>query len=170
MCTFHTCMTHVSWAFSWEARRDITKFLADFELTAFGTCRRLFYVLSCQLLTLDDEWMGTRSNSNYMKTLFSRMVDREGHSSDVLVDGLFRIILMSSFHRWSEQQVDTVGRLIRSVQECKGETSCRSIILTAYKGYGRERFLQVIQEKGLSMLFVMPVHVLLFHLFNAFHG
>lgn len=167
VCAFHPSMTHVSSASSWEARRDPTKFLTDFEFTAFDTSRRLFYVPTCQMLTLDDELMGTRSNSNPVKTLSSRKADREGHSSDVLADALFRITLMSRFHRRGEQQVDTVERLIRSVQECQGEMSCRSAILTADRGYGRERFLRVIQEKGLSLLFVMPDHVLSIHPFNA---
>lgn len=76
-------------------------------------------------------------------------------------------MLMSRFQRRGEQQVDTDERLIRSLQYCQGDMSCRSSFLAADKGYGRERLLRVIQEKGLSFLFVMADCVLSVHPFNA---
>lgn len=40
--------------FAWNARRDQTRCLKDFERNAFAAGKRLFYVPSCQFLTLDD--------------------------------------------------------------------------------------------------------------------
>lgn len=45
--------------------------------------------------------------------------------------------------------------------------SYSSGILTLERGYERELLLRVIQEKELSLLFLMPDHVLSVHLFKA---
>lgn len=56
-------------------QRDKTQILSEFDLAAFSTRKRLFYIPSFHFIALDDELMGTRSQSIARKFISIRKAD-----------------------------------------------------------------------------------------------
>ena len=93
ICAFHPSYRLDNDQISWHAQRDATQFMTEFERASFSIYKRLLYVPNSQFITLDDDLLGTRSKDNQVKCLSARKADREGHSADVIADGIFRITL-----------------------------------------------------------------------------
>lgn len=78
---------------------------------------RVFIARLHQIVTLDDDLMGTRAHDNQVKTLSSRKSDKEGHLADVIADALFSAVLSVRFSRRSEGQeeaaIANVEKLLR---------------------------------------------------------
>lgn len=108
-----------------------------FDRTAYDINKRLFYVPSAQLLTLDDEVMGTRSNENPVKCIFARKGSLDIQCSNDLTDVLFRLTIESRLHRRGETQFEIAKGLLECLTEAKGEISCRTTVLTADREYVR---------------------------------
>ena len=84
---------------TWFCQRDKTHLLTSFENVLMPRSRSMFFVPLHQVVTLDDDLMGTRSAENPVKTLSNRKADKEGHSTDVVADAFFRIVLAVRFRR-----------------------------------------------------------------------
>lgn len=97
-------------------RGDPMRWLSDLERTAYVSCNRMLYVPSCQLVTLDDKLMGTKSKWNPVKTLFACKADKES-DADVLSNALFRRIINEQLHRRGESQIDSGTSLMRSLTD-----------------------------------------------------
>lgn len=104
----------------WVSQSDKTQMLSEFERDSFSTSKRLFYLPVIQFLTLDDELMGIRSQSNPVKSIFIRKADREGQSADVVADALFRFSIESRLHRRGESSTDSVNQLLKNTQDGRG--------------------------------------------------
>lgn len=91
---------------SWGVQRDQNRCLNDTERNAYAIGKRLFNVPSCQLLTLDDELMCTRSKDNPVKALSAQKEDREGQMSDVLARALLCLTRDVRLYRRAETQVE----------------------------------------------------------------
>lgn len=81
-----------------------------------GKRKSLFYIPAFQFLTLDDEVMGTRSQSNPVKSISVRKSDREGKSADVVSDELFRFAIESRLHRRGEILTESINKQLKNVQ------------------------------------------------------
>lgn len=138
---FHQTLRITEACGTWRSQRDATQLLNDFERQAWSVSKRLFYVLLVQLITLDDDLMGTRSRDNQVKMLSDRNADREGHSTDNVADALFRLTDVSRFRRCGEPQVTNVSRLLTSLMESHRELTQRGVILTADRGFGLRSIL-----------------------------
>lgn len=90
-----------------------------------------FFVGDGQLLTLDDDLMGSRSEYMPVKILSTRKAYKECQSSDVVADALFRITICSRFHRRQEPQVESVKHFFEAMKKSRGEQSTKSSILIA---------------------------------------
>lgn len=150
---------------TWNAQRDQTRFLGEFECLAFRDTRKICFTPLYQMATLDDDLFGTRAADNQVKMLSNRKADREGHSADAVADALFRIVLALRFRRRAEPQHVSVRKLIDSLMDGRGEKSITGCIVTADRGYGNERFMKILMEQGLGSIFVMPDHILGCHPF-----
>lgn len=69
LCAFPPSLQSHRGLGTWAAQRDMTQLVTDFERVAYGKTKRLFYISSCQSVTLYDELMGTRSMSNPVKSI-----------------------------------------------------------------------------------------------------
>lgn len=97
----------------WNCQRDQTVLLAQFERSALRMSSRVFLDPNYTTCTLDDDLFGTRSRDNQVTTISNRKVDMEGHSSDVILDAFFRLVVQLRIRRPGESQVDNVKKIDR---------------------------------------------------------
>lgn len=105
----------------WNAQRDQTRFLSEFENLAFRDTRKVFFSPLHLLATLDDDRFGRRASGNQVKMLRFRKADKEGHTADAVADALFRIVLAIRFRRRGEAQTDSVRKLLTTLNNGRGE-------------------------------------------------
>lgn len=152
---------------TWMSQRDQTPNLSEFENMAFRETRRVFCHILHMFATVDDDLFGTRAADNQVKMLSARKADREGHSADAVADALSRVVMALRFRRRGESQVESVGKLLSTLLDGKGQEALNSCVVTADRGYGKESFLNLFTSFGLAAVFVMPDHILRCHPFVA---
>lgn len=74
--------------------------------------KRCAFRISCCFLdpnhsicSLDDDLFGTRATDNMVRYLSARKTDKEGQSSDLIVDALFRSVLQLRLRRRVESHI-----------------------------------------------------------------
>lgn len=112
---FHPSLRNVESRVTWLCQRDSTQLFNDFVRQAWSIFKRLFYVPHFQLVTMDDEIMGTRSAYNQVKALLDLKADRKVYASHIVGDGLFPYISDSCFRQRDEPHVKHVSRLLMSL-------------------------------------------------------
>lgn len=60
--------------------------LDELEQLCFNLISREFFIPLHQVVTLDDDLVGTRARYNQLKALSVRKADKEGHIADVVAD------------------------------------------------------------------------------------
>lgn len=150
---------------AWNACRDHTQQLTEFETLAFREVRKVFFSTMHLFATLDDDLFGTRAADNQVKTISARKADKEGHVADVLADALFRIVMGLRFRRRGEKQEVAIRRLMENVTDGRGEAALVGLTLTADRGYGKEAIVGILAELGISSMFILPEHLLRCHPF-----
>ena len=119
----------------------------------------MFLVPAHLLATLDDDLYGTRASDNQVKALCSRKASKEGHSAGAIADALFRVTLAVRFRRRGESQFENVSKMLDLVFEGRGERSLHGFVLTADRGYGRIELMQMLLDKSIGSVCVMPHHI-----------
>lgn len=71
---------------SWMAQRDETQIVGDFECIALSKSKLLFYLYIYQFITIGDELMGPRYDSNPVKSISMHKADRKCQSADFMTD------------------------------------------------------------------------------------
>lgn len=103
--------------------------------------KRIFLVPIHQVITLDEDLVGTKARDIQVKILISLKEDCKGHMTDVVPDELFLTLIAVRFRRRDAGQEKgayaTMERLLRSA----GPTSMSSLIFPADKGSGRDSFV-----------------------------
>ena len=61
----------------WNTQRDQTVMLGQFDPTAFRMTARIFLAPNLNIISLDDDLMGTRPEDNQFKTISNRKADGE---------------------------------------------------------------------------------------------
>lgn len=117
ICAFNQSYRFETGQISWYAPRDATKFMLRLNLHYFYTCNILFHITNSQFLTIDDDFIGTRSKYNQVKALSARKADREGQSEEVRADGIFRTTLEARLRRRGETKIIDVGKIMDSLIE-----------------------------------------------------
>lgn len=133
------------------------------RFTVNGAFTHIFYVLSCQLVTMDDKLMETRCKSSPMKLLSALKMDREGQTSDVLAHALFCPIIDYQHHVRRESQKDSFTSLLRSVTYRQGEISSLSPILTPDRSFRKPSFLSAVEDVGFRYVFIINSHFIQVH-------
>lgn len=151
----------------WDAQRDQTLLIGEFERVAFARTRQVFCSPSHLLATLDDELYRTRASDNQLKTLSARKADKEGHMADVIADSLFRVVLATRFRRRQESQERNVTKLIEVLLDGMRQKSLSGFVLTGDRGYGKLSLVQELRKLGVGTIFIMPSHLLRCHPFAA---
>ena len=150
---------------TWNAQRDQTPYITQFERTAFRDTCKVFFTPMYMFATLDDDLYGTRAIDNQVKSLSYRKADGEGHLADAVADSFFRVTLMVRFRRRGESQFTNVRNLIADLLDSRGEQSMHGCIFTADRGYGKMSLLRELKMNGIGSLLVMPEHLLYCHPF-----
>ena len=150
---------------TWNAQRDQTPSISEFERTAFRDTCKVFLTPVHMFVTMDDDLYGSRATDNQVKSLSSRKADREGHIADAVADAFFRVTLMVRFRRRGESQLTNVRSLIADLLESRGEQSMHGCIFTADRGYGKMSLLREFQRNGIGSMLVLPEHLLRCHPF-----
>lgn len=78
---------------TWEAQREDIRNFSELDRSMYSTSKRLFFVLTYQLLTLDDDVMENRSAENPVRMLSNRKAAKEGQTSDVVADAPLSLTL-----------------------------------------------------------------------------
>lgn len=151
----------------WNCQRDMTPNMSEMEQLAFRTSRKVYLHTTQMFATMDDDLFGTRSNNNQVKSISARKADREGHSADVIAEALSRVVIALRFRRRAESQVASVRKLLNISLEERGEISFNGINITADRGFGKDDFVDLLNELGMSSIFIMPDHILGCHPFVA---
>lgn len=167
LCAFSPTVDEAGGGETWTAQRDPTHHVTNLETVAMERSRRMFFVPLHQVVTLDDDLMGTRAQDNPVKMLSPRKADKEGHCADVVADALFRLVLLHRFRRRGEDGATGVRAVLSALTDGRGETSLVSCILAADRGYGKPEFIDVIRRFRLSTLLIHPTHNLRSHPFVA---
>lgn len=81
---------------------DNTRILDEFEMFTMQLVSRMFFVALHQVITLDDDLVGTRSRDNQVKSLSSCKANKEVHLADVVVDAIFNVVISLRFRRRGE--------------------------------------------------------------------
>ena len=149
----------------WNAQRDQTVMLSQFERSAFRMTARIFMSSNHTILSLDDDLMGTRATYNQVKTISNRKADKEGHVADVLADALFRVVFQLRFRRRHEKLQYCVEKVMSNLLETRGDLSRQGIVVVADRGYAKRHVLNALMDQGLSCFGVMPEFVLECHPF-----
>ncbi|PXF42597.1 hypothetical protein BWQ96_07692 [Gracilariopsis chorda] len=147
----------------WNRQRDQTQQYSEFELLAFRTTQKIFFLTSNLLVTLDDDLFGTRACDNQVKTLSARKGDKEGHSADTVADALFRVLLTLRFWRQGEKNTDSVNNMLGSLLDGRSEEALNACHVTADRGYGKWSFQEIIPRHGLSCVMFMAEHLIECH-------
>lgn len=80
---------------------------------------------------------------------------------------MFRFSIEERLHRRGESQNYSVPKLFSSVKSTRGEFSYISVILTADRGYGKYRIMDILDRHGYSSIFVMADHPISVHPFEG---
>ena len=140
----------------WNAQRDQTVMLGQFERRAFDVSGKVFLVPDHTICSLDDDLMGTRASDNQHKTISNRKADREGHTVDVISDALFRVVLQIRFARRGEKRIQGVRKLLSSLLDSRGQQCLQGIVVALDRGYARQEVLMELSSHGLSSIAIMP--------------
>lgn len=152
---------------TWNALKDETQQLSDFERIEFDVVRNVFFGTAQIFAILDDDILGTSATNNQVKSLYNRKADREGHTGDVIADSIFRFVIGLSFRRRRENLQNSIEKLIAAITEGQGENSFNNFIVTADRGYGTESLIVRFFNIGSSSMAVLPDQLFRCHLFAA---
>lgn len=87
---------------AWRVQRDETSQLEDLEVTSFSLVLCVFFSPAHQMVTMDDDLIGTHVHDIQVKTLSSGKAEREGHMADVVAHALFHAVLSVRARRRGE--------------------------------------------------------------------
>lgn len=104
---FHPSLNRGTGAGTLNSKRYYSKWVIEFKRMAWSSLKCLFVPL-VQLITIDDDLMGTRSADNQLEMLSDRKGDREVQSGDVIANELLRFTLDTRMRRRGEPQLSNV--------------------------------------------------------------
>lgn len=129
--------------------------------------RNVFYGRTQLFDTLNDNIFGTRAVDNQFKTLSNKKADRGAETSDVIADGLFRIVHGIHLRRRVEINENAVSKLMLPLLEGGVEQAFNVLTFTADRGYGNERFTNELHQSGVRVILFWLDHLLRCHPFSA---
>lgn len=86
------------------SQRDMTTQLYEIERAVFYLSSRLFLDPLTKVVTLDDDFTGSREADLPVKTLSPRKSQNKGHMADVIADSIFNSFIAVRFRRKDEGQ------------------------------------------------------------------
>lgn len=93
--------------------------------------------------------------------------DLKGQCLNCVCDALLRFAIESRLQRKRETQLESIRRLLISLEQSRIEQSQRMAILIADRGFGKYAVKELINEFGYSTFFVMRDHLIFVHTFSA---
>lgn len=102
--------------------------LSEIECVVFDLSSRMDFVPLHQVVTLDDDLIGTRAADLQVKTLSPRKAKNEGHMAEVLTDSLFNCILAVRFRRRGEGKEAGACPIMERLLEGQGLKSLARLI------------------------------------------
>lgn len=109
----------------------------------------MFLIPKHQMVTVDDDVMGTRSCDNPVNIVSSRKAGKEGNCAEVVADVILQLVLSIRFRRRGKGKFLAVKKVLASLIEGRGEISC---LLTVDRGYGKPEFANIIRDFRVSAL------------------
>lgn len=151
----------------WNAQRDHTQNLSEFEQTGFKKASLLFSHKSNLFDTMDDGPSGTRTADNQVQIVSNRKEHKVGYAADAVADAHSRIDLCLRFRRRDDAQLESIRRLLTNLFHNRAWKARISCVMTADYGYGKRSVLHLISFLRLTYIFLMLDNVIYLHLFIA---
>ena len=143
---------------TWNAQRDRTTFLSDFERLLLKSLLDVF-VAPNAIISLDDELFGCRAKDIPKKSMSKRKADVEGYDAILLCEALFRVPIAINYRRRGESQEESVRTLIKALISVSGSASSAALTLMGDRGFGLEDLVAALTKIGINSLFIFPEHL-----------
>mmetsp|Transcript_34556 Transcript_34556/g.75649 ORF Transcript_34556/g.75649 Transcript_34556/m.75649 type:complete len:536 (+) Transcript_34556:78-1685(+) len=143
---------------TWNAQRDRTTFLTDFERALLKSLLDIA-VAPNAIISLDDELYGCRAKDIPKKSISKRKADVEGYDANLMCEALFRIPVAINYRRRGESQEESVNTLIKTLMSVSGSASNAALTVMGDRGFGWEDLVTMLTVKGLNSLFILPEHL-----------
>jgi hypothetical protein len=150
---------------SWNAQRDQTAQLSEFESLIFREVQSSFIDSDYQLGTIDDEVFGCRAQDLQVKKLNERKADGEGWGADVVADPLTRLPLAARLSRLDVSQSTNVRIMLDSMMDKHSGITKGLSLFGADRGYASHQLIQECAKRGMGIVSVFPNHILNAHPF-----
>lgn len=154
------------WKSSCTVQRDKTHYLDTFERSAFRMKCKIFVAPLHTFATLDDDLYGIRTRDNLVKSVRSRMADREVHRSDAVADAFFRITFIIRFCRRGDMQAENALNIFKNLFVGLREQSVHGLVITAYRSYGSMSLISNLLLWSIGTILIMPEHLVGRHSFD----
>lgn len=128
---------------------DVLQLILPFDGVAYTDGDKCLFQPSCQLITLDDDPIGSKTIGNLAKTESNEKYASKGHITEIVSDAPFQKISYFLLRRLRELQQLTIQHTFSAFLNRRGERTLAAFIVTVNKGYGPEKIIEAVKKLGI---------------------